>query len=69
MPIKYESGDLIMPDYKTMYQLLCVAADRAITELEEQNSCFRALETLKSALLQAEDIYIETLETETPPIL
>ena len=49
-----------MPDYKTMYQILCVAADHAVTELEEHEDLSLAAELLKTALLRAEELYIET---------
>ena len=55
-----------MPDYKTMYCILCSAADRAVTELEEQGDASLAAEILKAALLRAEEIYIETAD-ELPP--
>lgn len=51
-----------MPDYKTMYQILCVAADKAVTMLEKQKNSTPAAEILKAALLQAEEVYIETSE-------
>ena len=51
-----------MPDYKTMYQLLCAAADESVTILEEQRGNLHAAEILKAALLHAEDIYIETAD-------
>lgn len=51
-----------MPDYKTMYQLLCVAADQALMIYEEQKNDGLAAEVLKSALIQAEEVYIETAE-------
>ncbi len=51
-----------MPDYKTMYCILCSAADRAVTEMEEQGDASLAAEILKAALLRAEDAYIETAD-------
>ena len=51
-----------MPDYKTMYQILCVAADKAVTVLEEQHENRLAAEILKEALLRAEAVYIETAD-------
>lgn len=51
-----------MPDYKTMYHILCAAADRAVTLLEERENSFLAEDILRTALLQAEEIYIETAD-------
>ena len=51
-----------MPDYKSMYCLLCSAADKAVTVLEEEKDVFLAAEILKGALLRAESIYIDTTE-------
>ena len=51
-----------MPDYKTMYQILCVAADKAVTELTEQKNLSLASDILKDALLHAEEVYTETAE-------
>ena len=51
-----------MTDYKIMYQILCTAADKAVTVLEEQHESLLATEILKDALLHAEDVYIETAD-------
>ena len=49
-----------------MYQILCVATDKAITALEKQKGIFLAAEILKAALLEAEDVYINTEENQYP---
>ena len=49
-----------MTDYKSMYTLLCKKVDEALSELEsipEAHSCY---EKLLAALLEAEEIYIDT---------
>lgn len=48
-----------MPDYPKMYAVLCGAASEAIDCIEE-GSADAAAQILKSALLQAEEIYIVT---------
>ena len=60
--LKSIGGEKNMPDYKAMYHILCAAADRAVTLLEEQENSFLAEDILKAALLQAEEIYIETAD-------
>lgn len=49
-----------MPDYKRMYALLCGAIDKVIDPLEQIPVAEHILETLQDALLEAEEIYIET---------
>ena len=49
-----------MPDYKTMYCILCKAADEAVGLTE--NSAPEAAELLTEALLKAEEIYVETAD-------
>ena len=49
-----------MADYKRMYRILCLAADKALTVLEEQRVDTLAAEILRAALLEAEEVYIET---------
>ena len=44
-----------MPDYKKMYQIMCVAASRAIDEPPGMARC-----TLQAALDEAEEVYIRT---------
>lgn len=49
-----------MSDYKRMYALLCGAIDKVIDPLEQIPAAEHILETLQDALLDAEEIYIET---------
>ena len=49
-----------MPDYKTMYCILCKAADEAVGLTE--NSAPEAAELLTEALMLAEEIYVETAD-------
>ena len=60
MRLEFEGSEIFMPDYKAMYQILCLATDEAITELEEQEDVSLVADNLKNALLQAEEIFIET---------
>ena len=49
-----------MPDYKKMYAVLCGAIDDVIDPLEKIPLARDCVEKLKAALLEAEEIYIET---------
>lgn len=49
-----------MADYKKMYAVLCKAVDESIIPLERIPLAQSTVEALKSALLEAENIYIET---------
>ena len=49
-----------MADYKKMYAVLCGAIDEVIDPLEQIQAAEHILETLQDALLEAEEIYIET---------
>lgn len=49
-----------MPDYKRMYTLLCAAVDEAIDPLERIPAARQIAEKLLTALLDAEEIYVET---------
>ena len=49
-----------MPDYKKMYAVLCAAIDREIDTLKEIPLALASANRLESALLEAEEIYIET---------
>ena len=51
-----------MPDYKSMYTLLCKAVDDAIDPLSEIPEAASITQALKNALNAAEDIYIESCE-------
>ena len=49
-----------MPDYKKMYAVLCTAIDGEIDTLKEIPLALASANRLESALLEAEEIYIET---------
>ncbi len=49
-----------MIDYKSMYFVLCHAADEVVDRLEKIPNVSREADILKAALLEAESIYIET---------
>lgn len=49
-----------MPDYKSMYTLLCKAVDDAIDQLSEIPEAAPIAQALIIALNAAEDIYIES---------
>lgn len=49
-----------MADYKKMYAILCGAVDDVIDPLERIPLARRCVEKLKEALLEAEEVYIET---------
>ena len=53
-----------MPDYKTMYHILCAAASEALDELPDEPANAAGRETLQNALNKAEDVYIETAGDE-----
>ena len=49
-----------MSDYKKMYAVLCGAIDDVIDPLEKIPLARDCVKKLKAALLEAEEIYIET---------
>ena len=49
-----------MPDYERMYALLCGAVDNAIDALEKVPAAEHISRSLQAALLEAEEIYIQT---------
>ena len=51
---------LAMPDYQKMYAVLCTAIDREIDTLKEIPLALASAKRLENALLEAEEIYIET---------
>lgn len=51
-----------MPDYKSMYTLLCKAVDDAIDSLSEIPEAAPIAQTLIIALNAAEEIYIESCD-------
>ncbi len=53
-----------MADYQKMYTLLCSAIDSVLDGLQEIPLARPYVYTLSEALLKAEDIYIDTTESE-----
>ena len=53
-----------MPDYMKMYSVLCKAIDDVIDPLERIPLAQPSAEALKSALYEAEEIYMETWECQ-----
>ena len=51
-----------MPDYKTMYHILCAAASEALDELPDEPANAKGRDILQKALNEAEDIYIDTAD-------
>lgn len=49
-----------MADYEKMYALLCAAVDNAIDALENVPAAQEASQALQAALLEAEEMYIQT---------
>lgn len=49
-----------MPDYMKMYAVLCKAIDNVIDPLERIPLAQPSVESLKSALHEAEEIYIDS---------
>ena len=49
-----------MADYEKMYCRLCSAVDTAISELKEIPAAAKTAESLVKALLDTENIYIDT---------
>ena len=62
-----------MADYRKMYYILCNAIDDVIDPLERIPLAMPYAQRLKAALLEAENIYIETTpyteETDDPRII
>ena len=53
-----------MPDYKTMYHILCAAASEALDELPDEPANAAGRDILQNALNEAEDVYIDTSDDE-----
>lgn len=49
-----------MPDYQKMYAILCAAVDSVIDPLERIPLAFPAAARLRKAMLDAEEVYINT---------
>ncbi len=57
-----------MPDYQKMYYTVCAAASQALDALPVISGNALSRKTLETALLEAEDIYIETSDIiQFPP--
>lgn len=55
-----------MPNYQKMYYLLCKAVDDVIDPLEKIPAATKYAQALQKALLDAEEIYIDTSPYEVP---
>lgn len=49
-----------MADYKKMYTVLCKAIDDVVDDLEKIPLAYLSAKKLQAALLEAEEIYVET---------
>lgn len=49
-----------MADYKKMYTVLCKAIDDVVDDLERIPLAYLSAKKLQAALLEAEEIYVET---------
>ena len=49
-----------MADYEQMYHIVCAAMDRALDMLENEANVDEAREIMQAALLEAEELYIQT---------
>ena len=54
-----------MADYKKMYAILCGAIDDVIDPLQQIPSAIPDAQVLRSALLEAEEIYLRTDDTKS----
>ena len=52
-----------MANYQSMYALLCKAIDKALHDLSGIPQAAEAAERLQAALLEAEELYIQTDQT------
>ena len=59
-------GGIKVADYKKMYAVLCGAVDNVIDELETIPLALPAATSLRNALLQTEEIYIDTCMYSEP---
>lgn len=53
-----------MADYKKMYHILCAAASDALDRLPDNMENIMGRKILQDALLEAEEIYLDTEESE-----
>ena len=49
-----------MADYERMYHIVCAAMDRALDMLEGEPGAAQARQSIQAALLEAEEVYIQT---------
>ena len=49
-----------MADYQKMYAILCAAVDSALDQMEHSADLLAVMGQLQAALLEAEEVYIET---------
>ena len=47
-----------MPDYKTMYHILCAAASEALDKLPDEPANAAGRDVLQKALYEAEELYL-----------
>lgn len=52
-----------MADYQRMYTIMCAAVDDVIEPLEQLGLAAAQVRRLRDALLQAEEVYIQTTAT------
>ena len=55
-----------MPDYRKMYAVLCGALDDVIDPLEQIPLACPSAAILRTALLHAEEIYLQTSQPASP---
>ena len=56
-----------MADYERMYHIVCAAMDRALGMLEGKAEAAEARQIMQAALLEAEEVYIQTCGEAAPP--
>ncbi len=54
-----------MADYQRMYHVLCRAVDAVIAPLEQIPAASAQAKALREALLEAEEIYLRTDDSQT----
>ena len=57
-----------MPDYKTMYHILCAAASKALDALPEAPDNAAGRDILQKALYEAEELYVGATDKETETV-
>lgn len=56
-----------MADYQKMYCILCAAVDKALDPLEKIPPAMPQVRLLQAALLEAEEVYIQTEDAACSP--